>query len=48
MLRGLRTYVAAAAENARAFADLYDRLDPARRVLEADVLKDLKGKPAAP
>ena len=41
VLRGLRTYVSAGPENARTFADLYERLDPARRVLEADEARAL-------
>jgi len=46
VLRGLRTYVADGPENTRTFAELYERLDPARRVLEADVVKSLEGATA--
>lgn len=44
VLRGLRTYVASGADNARTFAELYERLEPSRRVLEADVLKTLASR----
>ncbi len=42
VLRGLRTYVSSSPENARTFADLYSKLAPAKRVLEADAVKELQ------
>lgn len=44
VLRGLRTYVSAGAENARTFACLYAELPRARQVLGAGVVKELTGK----
>src|SRR5262245_9323063 len=43
VLRGLRTYVTAGPENARRFAELFDKLPAERRVLGADVVKELSG-----
>jgi hypothetical protein len=42
VLRGLRLYVGSGPENARAFAELYDKLPEAKRVLEPGVLKGLR------
>jgi hypothetical protein len=41
VLRGLRTFVAGGAENARRFAELYEKLPAERQVLEAGVVKEL-------
>ena len=41
VLRGLSTYVAGSADNARRFADLYGKLPPERQVLPADVVARL-------
>ncbi|HJZ94305.1 MAG TPA: sugar-binding protein, partial [Gemmataceae bacterium] len=43
VLRGLRTFVAAGAENAKRFAELYEKLPVERQVLEANVVKELAG-----
>ena len=42
VLRGLRTYVSSSPENAGTFADLYSKLAPTRRALEADIVKELQ------
>lgn len=41
VLRGLRTYVRAGVEHARTLAVLYEKLPPARKVLEPEVFRDL-------
>jgi hypothetical protein len=43
VLRGLRTYVGAGAENAKTFARLYAKLPAAKQVLPAKVVKELSG-----
>jgi len=43
VLRGLKTYVAGSAENAKRFAELYEKLPAQRRVLEVGVVKGLTG-----
>ena len=48
VVRGLRTYVAASPATARRFAELYTQLPAARRVLEADIVKELQGTLASP
>jgi len=42
VLRGLKTYVRSSLEHARAFFVLYDKLPPARKVLDSDALKELR------
>jgi hypothetical protein len=44
VLRGLKTYVAADPENARTFARLYRELPPAKRVLEPEVVRQLRAR----
>jgi Acetyl xylan esterase (AXE1) len=44
VIRGLTTYVAAGAENARMFAELYTKLPPARQVLPKEIEGKLRGK----
>ncbi|MGH9839241.1 MAG: hypothetical protein ACREEM_10700 [Blastocatellia bacterium] len=45
VMRGLRTYVTASAENARTFADLYGKLPADRRRLPSEIVKQLtRGK----
>jgi Prolyl oligopeptidase family len=41
VVRGLKTYVAGGSENAKRFAELYEKLPAERRVLEPEVAKDL-------
>jgi hypothetical protein len=41
VLRGLQTYVRAGVEHARTLAVLYEKLPPARKVLEPEVFRDL-------
>jgi hypothetical protein len=43
VVRGLKTYVASGAENAKHFAELYEKLPADRRVLEERVVKELAG-----
>jgi hypothetical protein len=45
VLRGLKTYVTADAENARTFARLYQKLPAAKQVLEPEILRQLGGTP---
>ena len=42
VLRGLRTYVAASAENARTFAELYAKLPAERQVLPPEIVPQLR------
>jgi hypothetical protein len=44
VLRGLRTYVTASAENARRFAELYAGLPAERQTLPAEIVKQLSPK----
>ena len=44
VLRGLRTYVAASAENARTFAELYAKLPAERQALPPEIVKQLSMK----
>ena len=43
VIRGLKTYVGGGPENARRFAELYQKLSAERRVLEAALVKELNG-----
>jgi hypothetical protein len=42
VLRGLKTFVAGGVEHARHFFVLYDKLPPARKVLDPAALKELR------
>jgi len=45
VLRGLKTYITADPENAGTFARLYGQLPPAKRVLEPQVMRQLRARP---